>query len=62
MNAVIHFVMNLEEKKHGMKMLLNHLEDDTDVIREKILKSDDYYSKMEVLRIDIKQIHAKAGR
>lgn len=58
----VSFVTELEEKKHGMKILLNHLEDDSEVIQEKILKSENYYSKMNVLRIDIKQIHAKAGR
>jgi uncharacterized protein len=58
----IHFVTDLEEKKYGMGILLNHLENDRQVILEKLLKSEDYYSNMEVLRIDIKQIHAKAGR
>jgi len=58
----IHFVTDLEEKKYGMGILLNQLENDNQVIQEKLLKSEDYYSKMEVLRIDIKQIHAKAGR
>jgi len=56
------FVTDMEEKKHGMKILLNHLENNRDVIQEKLLKSNDYYSRMEVLRIDIDQIHAKAGR
>ncbi|MDP4240422.1 MAG: pyridoxamine 5'-phosphate oxidase family protein [Bacteroidota bacterium] len=56
------FVTDLEEKKHGMKILLNHLENNRNLIQEKLSKSDDYYSNMEVLRIDIKQIHAKAGR
>lgn len=58
----IHVVTDLEEKKQGMKILLHHLESNTDVINEKLLKLEDYYTKMEVLRIDIKQIHAKAGR
>jgi len=58
----IHFISDLEEKKYGMGILLNHLENNGQVIREKLLKSEDYYSHMEVLRIDIKQIHAKAGR
>ncbi len=58
----ISFVTELEEKKHGMKVLLNHLENNSDVIQEKLLKSEDYYSRMEVLRIDIEQIHAKGGR
>ena len=58
----IHFVSDLEEKKYGMGILLNHLENNGQVIMEKLLKSQDYYSNMEVLRIDIKQIHAKTGR
>lgn len=58
----IHFVTDLEEKKRGMRILLNHLENNEQVIQEKLLKSENYYSKMEVLRIDIRQIHAKAGR
>ena len=58
----IHFVSDLEEKKYGMSILLNHLENNGQVIREKLLKSEDYFSNMEVLRIDIKQIHAKTGR
>jgi len=56
------FVTDLEEKKHGMNILLNHLEHDGEVIQKKLLKLNDYYSNMEVLRIDIRQIHAKAGR
>ena len=58
----IHFVTDLEEKKHGMDVLLNQLENNQNVIQDKLLKSTDYYTKMEVLRIDINQIHAKAGR
>jgi len=56
------FVTDLEEKKHGMNILLNQLEHNKDMIQKKLLKSNDYYSNMEVLRIDIRQIHAKAGR
>ena len=58
----MHFVTDLEEKKYGMGILLNHLENDGQVIHEKMQKSEGYYSHMEVLRIDIKQIHAKSGR
>ena len=58
----IHFVSDLEEKKYGMGILLTQLENNEEVIREKMLKSEDYYTNMEVLRIDIKHIHAKAGR
>jgi len=45
-----------------MKVLLNHLEDKPDIIKEKILKSEEYYSKMEILRLYIVHINGKAGR
>ena len=55
-------VNDLNEKKHGISILLHHLESDDFVIKEKILKSEDYFSKMEILRLEIEQIHGKAGR
>ncbi|KOH42618.1 pyridoxamine 5'-phosphate oxidase family protein [Sunxiuqinia dokdonensis] len=55
-------VSDLEEKKHGMSIILHHLEDNDFVVSEKMVKSEKYYSKMELLRLDIKQIHGKAGR
>ncbi len=55
-------VEELREKKHGMRILLHHLEDKDAVIKDKLLKSDDYYSKMEILKLKIEQIHGKAGR
>lgn len=51
-----------EEKKHGMKVLLEHLEGDPGIVGQKLNKSEGFYAKMEVLRIDIKDIHAKAGK
>ncbi|MBN2648353.1 MAG: hypothetical protein JXR50_01280 [Prolixibacteraceae bacterium] len=45
-----------------MSILLHQLEKKESVIKEKHLKSDDYYSKMEILRLKVKQIHGKAGR
>ncbi|MGD2033977.1 MAG: pyridoxamine 5'-phosphate oxidase family protein [Bacteroidales bacterium] len=58
----IRIVGDMDEKKHGMLVLLNHLENKQSVIKEKMLKSDSRYSGMEILRLDIKQIHGKAGR
>lgn len=55
-------VNDLQEKKHGMSILLNHLETDDKVKKEAMLKSDDFYPKMEILKLKIKQIHGKAGR
>lgn len=58
----MHLVQDLDEKKHGMSILLHHLEDKDSIIKDKILKSEDYYSKMQILRLEIEQIHGKAGR
>ncbi len=58
----IEIVTDLNEKKHGMTVLLNHLENQPIIIKEKLLKSDDLYSKMVILRLNITQIHGKAGR
>ncbi len=55
-------VRDLDEKKHGMSILLHHLEDEESIIKEKMLKSEDSYSKMEILKLEIEQIHGKAGR
>ena len=55
-------VTALDEKKHGMEILINHLEKDQQIIMDKLRKSEDFYSKMEVLRLDIGQIHCKEGR
>jgi len=58
----MHIVNDLRERKHGMSILLHHLEEKDTVIKEKQLKSDDFYSKMEILKLTIKQIHGKAGQ
>ncbi len=60
--GTIKIVSDLDEKKLGMKVLLNHLECQPNIIKEKLIKSDDFYSKMVILRLDIVEIHAKAGK
>ena len=55
-------VDSMEEKQAGMQILLNHLEEKQSVIKAKMLKSDEFYSKMEILRLDIGHVHGKAGR
>lgn len=55
-------VDDIEEKKHGMDILLNQLEEKQSFIKKMTLKSDGFYSKMEILRLDIKQIHGKSGQ
>jgi hypothetical protein len=55
-------VKESDEKKHGMGILLHHLEGQDSVIRQKMLKAEGFYAKMEILRLDIEEIHGKAGR
>lgn len=55
-------VSDLQEKKNGMRILLHHLEEKDSIIRDKLLKSDEFYSKMEILKLRIKQIRGKSGR
>jgi nitroimidazol reductase NimA-like FMN-containing flavoprotein (pyridoxamine 5'-phosphate oxidase superfamily) len=50
------------EKKHGMGILLNHLEQNPSVIKKLFLKSEEAYSRMEVLKLRIIQIRGKAGK
>jgi nitroimidazol reductase NimA-like FMN-containing flavoprotein (pyridoxamine 5'-phosphate oxidase superfamily) len=57
----MHVVEELEEKKHGMEVLLRHLEDDPDPVRERNLKDDKAYIGVGILRFDIHEITGKAG-
>ena len=52
---------DLDEKKHGIDVLLNHLEDEPDQVRERSLKSDEAYERLGILRLDIKEITGKQG-
>lgn len=55
-------ITDLVEKKYGMDILLNHLEDNDHIKKVKSLKAVDCFSKMEIMKLKIKQIHGKAGR
>ena len=55
-------VTELEEKKYGVAVLVKHLESNPNAIQRLLLKSDDSYSRMDILKLKITQIHAKAGK
>ncbi len=57
----MYIIEDLEEKKHGINILLNHLEDNPGEIKEKSLKSDDIYKEVGILRLDITEISGKQG-
>lgn len=58
----MHRVNDPEQKKYGMGVLLRHLEPDNTVVAEKLAKSESHYSRMELLRLEITEIHGKAGK
>jgi hypothetical protein len=53
---------DIEDKRYGIKVLLNHLESKPDIIDEKMLKAEGRYARMAVLRLQITRIHGKSGR
>ena len=52
-------VEDLEEKKYGIEILLKHLEDNPDKVRQKTLKDDKAYEDVGILRLDITEITGK---
>jgi len=58
----MHVVETIEEKKHGMNILLKHLEDNPDKITQESLSNDKYYKNLGILRLDIAEINGKWGR
>jgi nitroimidazol reductase NimA-like FMN-containing flavoprotein (pyridoxamine 5'-phosphate oxidase superfamily) len=54
-------VEDLIEKKHGVEILFQHLEEDPDPIRARNLKSDQDYLRVGILRLDIEDITGKEG-
>jgi nitroimidazol reductase NimA-like FMN-containing flavoprotein (pyridoxamine 5'-phosphate oxidase superfamily) len=57
----MHLVKELKEKKYGMDVLLNHLEDTPEKLKKKNLKTEETYSKVAILRLDIEEMKGKQG-
>ena len=57
----MHIIKDLQEKKHALNVLVNHLEDDPDKVKERSLKSDDVYGDVGILRLDITEMTGKQG-
>jgi nitroimidazol reductase NimA-like FMN-containing flavoprotein (pyridoxamine 5'-phosphate oxidase superfamily) len=62
LRGTITFVLDNNEKKHAMNILLTHLEKDNDIIKEKLNKALNSFENMEILKLSINEIHGKAGR
>ena len=59
--GTMHLVEDLKEKKRAIDVLLDHLEEQPDQIRQKSLKSDDVYREVGILRLDINEMTGKQG-
>jgi len=53
------FIEDLEEKKHGIDVLINHLEKNPEKVKEKSIKSEQSYKDVGILRLDIKELSGK---
>ncbi|MBV7273850.1 pyridoxamine 5'-phosphate oxidase family protein [Clostridiaceae bacterium UIB06] len=61
-DAKISLVESLEEKKYGMEVILNHLEDIPSVVKEKSLKNENMYNNIAILKMDIISLSGKKGQ
>ena len=53
------FVENLDEKKHAIDVLINHLEKNPGKVKEKSIKNEQRYKDVGILRLDIKELSGK---
>ena len=55
------FIKDLEEKKHGFNVILNHLEENPSKMKRKLLKNEKSYVDTCIMRLDIKKVTGKAS-
>ena len=55
-------VDDLEEKKRGLDVLLNHLEEEPERLKKRFLKDDTSYAGLGVLKLEISRITGKKGQ
>jgi Predicted flavin-nucleotide-binding protein len=61
-SGIITFLEDIEDKKRGMEVILNHLEENPAAIKEKALKNEEMYNNIAILRLDIKSLTGKKGQ
>lgn len=54
-------VKDIEEKKHGFDVLLNHLEENPSKMKKRLLKSEKSYFDTCIMRLDIRKVTGKAS-
>ncbi len=57
--GTITIITEIEEKKHGFVILIDHLEKNPNETKKKLLNSEDVYIKPVILRLDIENITCK---
>jgi uncharacterized protein len=55
-------INDLDEKKHAMEILLNHLEDNPTPIRDRNIKNDEIYNRVALLKLEITDMTGKTGK
>ncbi len=55
----IYVIEDLKEKKHAFNVLINHLEENPDKVKQRFLKKDTVYYNTCLLRLDIIEITGK---
>ena len=54
-------VEDLEEKKYGFNIILNHLEDNPDKMKKRFLKNEQAYDSTYIIRLNIIEMTGKAS-
>ncbi len=54
-------IEDLEEKKHGFEIMMNHLEENPIKIKKRFLDKEETYQNTSIIRLDIKEITGKAS-
>jgi nitroimidazol reductase NimA-like FMN-containing flavoprotein (pyridoxamine 5'-phosphate oxidase superfamily) len=62
LKGVMKIAQTLEEKKHGLEILLRHLEENPDPIRDRHIKDDKSYERVNILCLQIREITGKKGK
>ncbi|MFX1456433.1 MAG: pyridoxamine 5'-phosphate oxidase family protein [Promethearchaeota archaeon] len=57
--GTISIVKDIEEKKHGFDILIDHLEKNPEEVKKNLLKSEEVYIKPSILRLDISEMTCK---
>ena len=58
----MNIITDPEEKKHALDVLLHHLEDEPDIVRERTLKDETVIESVGILRMDITEMTGKEGQ